>query len=146
MCIRDRYQVKVDPDRLRAFDVRFDDVTQALEESNQNSTGGFYVRGAQESLIRAVGRVGSLDDLRNVVVTSRAGVPILVGQVADVTVGPAMKRGEGSSNAQPAVVLGITKQPSVNTLELTARIDLSLIHISEPTRLLSISYAVFCLK
>ena len=118
-----QYQVKVDPDRLRAFDVRFDDVTQALEESNQNSTGGFYVRGAQESLIRAVGRVGSLDDLRNVVVTSRAGVPILVGQVADVTVGPAMKRGEGSSNAQPAVVLGITKQPSVNTLELTARID-----------------------
>jgi CzcA family heavy metal efflux pump len=118
-----QYQVKVDPDRLRAFDVRLDDVTRALEESNQNSTGGFYVQGAQESLIRAVGRVGAIDDLRNVVVASHGGVPIVVGQLADVSIGPAMKRGEGSSNAQPAVVLGITKQPAVNTLELTERID-----------------------
>lgn len=118
-----QYQIKLDPDRLRAFEVTLEDVTKALEESNQNSTGGFYVHGAQESLIRAVGRVGSLDDLRNVVVSARSGVPILVGQVADVSVGPAMKRGEGSSNAEPAVVLGITKQPAVNTLELTKRID-----------------------
>ncbi len=118
-----QYQVKVDPDRLRAFDVKLEEVTTALEESNQNSTGGFYVHGAQESLIRAVGRVGSLDDLRNVVVSARNGVPILIGQVADVSVGPAVKRGEGSSDAKPAVVLGITKQPAVNTLELTKRID-----------------------
>jgi CzcA family heavy metal efflux pump len=118
-----QYQVKIDPDRLRAFDVSLDEVTHALEESNQNSTGGFYVHGSQESLIRAVGRVGSLDDLRNVVVTSRNGVPVMVSQVADVSVGPATKRGEGSSNGQPAVVLGITKQPAVNTLELTKRID-----------------------
>ncbi len=118
-----QYQVKVDPDRLRAFDVRLDDVTRALEESNQNSTGGFFINGAQETLIRAVGRVGSLDDLRNVVIASHGGVPIMVGQIAEVSVGPAMKRGEGSSNAQPAVVLGITKQPAVNTLELTERID-----------------------
>ncbi|MGE0400850.1 MAG: efflux RND transporter permease subunit [Kofleriaceae bacterium] len=118
-----QYQVKVDPDRLRSFDVSLDDVLEALRESNQNSTGGFYVQGSQESLIRAVGRIGSLDDLRSVVVATRQGVPILVGQVAEVSVGPAMKRGEGSSNAAPAVVLGITKQPAVNTLELTARID-----------------------
>jgi CzcA family heavy metal efflux pump len=124
-----QYQVKVDPDRLRAFAVTLDDVTLALEESNQNSTGGFYVHGSQESLIRAVGRVGSLDDLRNAVVTARNGVPVLVGQVADVSVGPAMKRGEGSSDAKPAVVLGITKQPAVNTLELTKRLDKELVAI-----------------
>ena len=118
-----QYQVAVDPDRLRAFDVSLEEVLKAIEESNQNSTGGFFVHGAQESLIRAVGRVGSLDDLRNIVVSVRGGVPILVGQVAEVTVGPATKRGEGSSDAKPAVVLGITKQPAVNTLELTARID-----------------------
>ncbi|MEO8705950.1 MAG: efflux RND transporter permease subunit [Kofleriaceae bacterium] len=118
-----QYQVKIDPQRMRAFDVTLDDVTKALEESNQNSTGGFYIHGSQESLIRAVGRVGSVEDLRSVVISVRGGVPILVGQVADVVVGPAVKRGEGSSNAQPAVVLGITKQPSVNTLELTERID-----------------------
>ncbi|NVB80701.1 MAG: efflux RND transporter permease subunit [Kofleriaceae bacterium] len=121
-----QYQIQLDPERLRAFEVTLDEVTRALEESNQNSTGGFYVHGAQESLIRAVGRVGSLDDLRNVVVSARNGVPILVGQVANVSVGPAMKRGEGSSNALPAVVLGITKQPAVNTLELTKRIDAEL--------------------
>ncbi|MDQ3340838.1 MAG: efflux RND transporter permease subunit [Myxococcota bacterium] len=118
-----QYQVKVDPDLLRAFDVTLEQVETALEESNQNSTGGFLVRGGQESLIRGVGRITSGADLEQTVIVVRDGSPILVGQVARVEVAPGIKRGEGSSNAQPAVVLAIQKQPGANTLELTARID-----------------------
>jgi CzcA family heavy metal efflux pump len=124
-----QYQAKVDPERLRAFDVTLEQVTEALRESNANSTGGFYQRGGEESLIRGVGRLSGARDVEQAVVTVRDGVPILVGQVADVTVGPAIKRGEGSSDARPAVVLGIQKQPGANTLELTARIDRALAEI-----------------
>jgi len=118
-----QYQVRVDPDLLRAFDVTLAQVETALEESNQNSTGGFFVRGGQESLIRGVGRITSGADLEQTVLEVREGSPILVGQVAKVEVAPGLKRGEGSSNAQPAVVIAIQKQPGANTLELTGRID-----------------------
>jgi CzcA family heavy metal efflux pump len=118
-----QYQVRVDPDLLRAFDVTLAGVEDALRESNQSSTGGFFVRGGQESLIRAVGRIGSQEDLERAVITVRDGTPILVGQVAKVEAGPGIQRGEGSSNGRPAVVLAIQKQPGANTLELTSRID-----------------------
>ncbi|MFN0253388.1 MAG: efflux RND transporter permease subunit [Kofleriaceae bacterium] len=126
-----QYQVKVDPDRLRAFDVTLEQVAGALRESNSNSTGGFFERGGQEWLIRGVGRITSTSDVERAVVTVRDGVPILVGQVAEVTIGAAIKRGEGSSDAKRAVILGIQKQPGANTLELTARIDRELIAIGE---------------
>ena len=125
-----QYQVKVDPDRLRAFDVTLDQVVESLRESNGNSTGGFFERGGQESLIRGVGRITGAADIEQAVVTVRDGVPILVGQVAAVAVGPAIKRGEGSSDAKPAVILGIQKQPGSNTLELTKRLDRELAEIA----------------
>jgi CzcA family heavy metal efflux pump len=121
-----QYQVKVAPERLRAFEVTLDQVTEALRGSNANSTGGFFQRGGQESLIRGVGRITSAADVEEAVVTVRGGTPITIGQVAVVTVGPAIKRGEGSSDGKPAVVLGIQKQPGANTLELTARVDAEL--------------------
>jgi CzcA family heavy metal efflux pump len=118
-----QYQVRVDPARLGAFGVTLEQVAESLRESNQNSTGGFYVRGGQEALIRGVGRIGSAADIEQIVVAVRDDVPILISQIADVEIGAAIKRGEGSSDARPAVVLGIQKQPGANTLELTDRID-----------------------
>ena len=118
-----QYQVQVDPARLRAFDVTLDQVAAALRASNGNSTGGFFTRGGQEALIRGVGRITSAADVEQAVVTVRGGVPIQVGQVARVSIGAAIKRGEGASDGRPAVVLGIQKQPGANTLALTARID-----------------------
>ena len=118
-----QYQVRVAPERLAAFDVGLPDVLAALHASNANSTGGFMVRGGQEALIRGVGRLGGEADIASAVVTVRDGVPIVVGQVAEVELGPAIRRGTGSSDARPAVVIGIQKQPGANTLELTARID-----------------------
>ncbi|MRR13738.1 efflux RND transporter permease subunit, partial [bacterium] len=56
----------------------------------------------------------------------RNGVPVRVGQVATVVVGPALKRGEGSANAKPAVILGVLKQPGANTLLLTKEVDRTL--------------------
>ncbi len=126
-----QYQVRVDPDLLRAFDVSLGGVEEALRESNQSSTGGFLVRGGQESLIRGAGRITSKHDIEQAVIEVRDGTPVLVGQVAKVDVGPSLQRGEGSSNAKPAVVIAIQKQPGANTLELTSRIDRELTAIQK---------------
>jgi CzcA family heavy metal efflux pump len=126
-----QFQVLVDPEKLLAHKVSLQEVTKALRASNQSSSGGFLIQGAQERLIRGLGRIGSAADVERTVVTVHDGVPILVGQVAKVVVGPAIKRGEGSSNAEPAVVLGVLKQPGANTLRLTRRLDQSLDEIQK---------------
>ncbi|MGQ0508306.1 MAG: efflux RND transporter permease subunit [Myxococcaceae bacterium] len=118
-----QYQILIRPEALQALDVSFEQVVKALRTTNQNASGGFFVEGGQEYLLRAVGRARSAEDLGNTVVTVRGGQPIIVSQVADVRVGPKVKRGEGSANAEPAVILAVMKQPDANTLELTRRLD-----------------------
>jgi CzcA family heavy metal efflux pump len=121
-----QYQVLLRPEALHAYDVAFEDVARALETTNQNSSGGFYVEGGQEYLLRAVGRARGAEDVARTVVALRKGVPITVAQLAEVKVGPKLKRGEGSANGEPAVILAVLKQPAANTLELTRRLDLVL--------------------
>jgi CzcA family heavy metal efflux pump len=118
-----QFQVLVDPAKLQARNIALTDVARTLERSNRNVSGGFYVEGGQEYLIRGLGRVQGPDDVSGAVVTVRNGAPVRVGDLAEVTVGPAIKRGEGSINGEPAVVLAILKQPDANTLELTQRVD-----------------------
>jgi CzcA family heavy metal efflux pump len=118
-----QYQVIVRPDRLAAFGLGVEDVVEALRKSNENTSAGFYREGGQEYLIHGVGRIASPDDIAATVLVERGGQPILVRDVATVQIGGALKRGEGSHNAKPAVILGIQKQPAANTLELTERLD-----------------------
>jgi Cu/Ag efflux pump CusA len=118
-----QYQVEVDPDKLRRHAVTLEQVSHAIETSNQNSTGGFAVHGPQQNLVRGLGRLRSVDDLRRVVIATREDTTITVGQVANVEVGPAIHFGEGSVDAKPAVVMAISKQPGTNTIALTNLID-----------------------
>ncbi|MBM3269868.1 MAG: efflux RND transporter permease subunit [Candidatus Sericytochromatia bacterium] len=119
-------QVVVDPARLQARAVGLGEVVDALRESNRNVSGGFYVGTGQEYLIRGLGRVQDAADVGAAVVAVHDGGPVRVRDVADVVVGPALKRGEGSIRGRPAVVLAIQKQPDANTLELTRRLDRAL--------------------
>ncbi|MBA4159435.1 MAG: efflux RND transporter permease subunit [Gemmatimonadetes bacterium] len=124
-----QYQVLVSPEGLRAYDVTLQDVLAAAEGSNVNASGGVFMDRGQEYLIRGVGRVQDARDIASTVVTTRGGVPVLIGDVAEVRIGAAIKLGDGSVNAAPAVVMSIQKQPATNTLELTERIDATLSEI-----------------
>lgn len=124
-----QYQVFVDPARLAAYDVSLDDVMRAAESSNINASGGVFMDAGQEYLIRGTGRVRSIDDIGATVIAVRAGTPVLIRDVADVQIGPAVAIGKGSANALPAVILTVQKQPDTNTLELTERIDETLAEI-----------------
>ncbi|MEO5924800.1 MAG: efflux RND transporter permease subunit [Bryobacteraceae bacterium] len=121
-----QYQVLVDPRWLREYEVRLQDVESALRSANQNSSAGFHVAGGQEYLIQGVGRVRTEEEIGAVVIASRGARPILVRDVAQVRIGAALKRGEGSHNGRPAVILGILKQPGTNTLDLTKAVDRTL--------------------
>ncbi len=118
-----QYQVVVSPANLKAFNVSLTEVEEALRRSNRNTSAGFLVTGGQEFLIQGVGRASDIESIGQTVVATRGTQPILIEHLAQVQVGAALKRGEGSHNSKPAVVLGIQKQPGANTLELTRALD-----------------------
>ncbi len=118
-----QYQVLADPARMLATGVTLAEVLLAAEGSNANAAGGVYMDRGQEYVIRGIGRIHSADDVARTVVAVHGGVPVLLGQVADVVVGAAPKYGDGSVNGEPGIVLAVLKQPGANTLELTRRIE-----------------------
>ena len=121
-----QYEVVLDPARLASHGVAVGDVEQALTRANRNATAGFHVAQGQEYLIRGLGRFADTDAIAAVAVRTRSSIPVLVRDLGVVRVGAAIKRGEGSHNGRPAVILGIQKQPDVNTLDLTAQLEASL--------------------
>ncbi len=128
---RKQFQVLIDPQKLRQFGVSLAAVTSAVEKSNGNTTGGWIERGGREFLVRNLGRVQTPQDIAGTAIQSHNGVPITVGQVAQVVAGAGLKRGDGSANALPAVILNIEKQPGANTLELTKKVDAALDNIQK---------------
>ncbi|WP_392408690.1 efflux RND transporter permease subunit [Chlorogloeopsis fritschii] len=114
-----QYQVLVDPDKLKAFNVSLDDVTKAAQAANANAPGGFLITPDQETLVRGVGRIESIEQLKKSVIKASNGTPVLLEQVADVQIGAALKRGDGSSAGKKAVILTVNKQPTADTPSVT---------------------------
>jgi CzcA family heavy metal efflux pump len=121
-----QYQVLVDARRLLEYELSLQEVEGALERANQNASAGFHLAGGQEYLIQGLGRVKNVEEIGAIAITARQSRPIYIRDVADVRVGPALKRGLGSHNGSPAVIMGIQKQPGANTLTLTRQLDATL--------------------
>jgi CzcA family heavy metal efflux pump len=118
-----QFQVVVSPERLWAADIALQEVEDALRGGSRNTSAGFSVATGQEYLIQGLGQIRTVQDIEGTVVAVRETRPIFVGDLANVRVGGALKRGEGSYNGEPAIVLGIQRQPDVNTLQLTRTLD-----------------------
>ncbi len=118
-----QYQVLLSAAKLRAHDLSLHEVEEALAESNRNTSAGFRVSGGQEYLVQGIGRASTISDIEQTVIASRNGRPILVRDLGEVRIGEALKRAEGSHDGNAAVILGIQKQPGVNTLALTRALD-----------------------
>lgn len=141
---RRQFQVLVDPPALRRYDVSLQDVEQAIVDNNQNVSGGYLDKqGPNELLVRAIGRVQTLDDLRKTVVGLRDGRPVSLAQVAVVREAAQVRRGDSSAFVRnrvraeesmaagepqpawrggPAVMLTINKQPGADTRTVTDEI------------------------
>jgi len=112
------YEVALDPERMRIYNVSHHDLVQALEESNLNFSGGFITGTATEMDVRGLGRINSLEDVANVVVVVRDGVPVRVNDLAEVRDGSAVRRGIARVNEREAVIMTVTKQFGTDTLSI----------------------------
>lgn len=133
---RKQFQVLVDPNELLRFGVTLEDVKSAVRGSNQNTAGGYLdEQGPNEYLVRSLGRIKTVGELRRVVVKHRDGQSLRLEQVARIVEGPQVKRGDSSAFTRgpngefeggPAVVLTINKQPNADTRKVTEQVSAAL--------------------
>jgi Cu(I)/Ag(I) efflux system membrane protein CusA/SilA len=103
-----QYQVEVDPERLRAFNIPVTRVTQAIAAHNVDIGARVLEMGGREYMIRGLGYLKGVEDIENVALGATAnGTPIRVADVATVQVGPAPRRGAADLNGRGEVVAGI---------------------------------------
>ncbi|MCP5269388.1 MAG: efflux RND transporter permease subunit [Zoogloeaceae bacterium] len=126
-----QYRVELKPAQLQALGVEREQLETALRDFGANTSGGFLESNGREYLIRQIGRTSRVDDLQNVVVTVRNGQPILLKQLADVVLAPAIKRGDGSFNSKPAVILSVQKQPGADSVKLTREVEHTMAELSK---------------
>lgn len=120
-----QYKILVSPEKLASFRISLNEVLNAVERCNINSSGGVFEESGKEYLIRGIGKVQDTQDIENSVIKVKNNVPIFIKDVANVEIGAKVKIGDGSVNAKPSVVMLIQKQPQANTLELTEKLDLA---------------------
>ncbi|HEX2752226.1 MAG TPA: CusA/CzcA family heavy metal efflux RND transporter, partial [Alphaproteobacteria bacterium] len=113
------YQVLVDPNKLRAYDIPLQMVIEAVRSSNQETGGRTLEMAETEYLIRSFGYVNKPEDLAQAVLKSMDGTPITVGDVARVVGGPAIRRGITELNGEGEAVGGIVvMRPGANALDV----------------------------
>lgn len=117
-----QFQVLVDPHALHKYEVTLSDVEAALKAGNINVSGGFIDNGAEEAVLRGIGRIESIEDIELSVVKHQDGRSVLVRDVANVVLGEQTKRGDSSVNGNDAVVLTIQKQPGADTRAVSDQI------------------------
>ena len=123
-----QYQVVLDPDRLRAYNIPHGKVIAAIRNANQETGGSVLELGEAEYMVRSGGYLKSLDDFRSIpIVTSDAGVPVLLKDVARIQIGPEMRRGIAELNGVGEVAGGvIVMRSGKNALETIAAVKAKL--------------------
>jgi Cu(I)/Ag(I) efflux system membrane protein CusA/SilA len=103
-----QYQIVLDPDKLRAYDIPHARVIEAVQKANQEAGGSVLEMGEAEYMVRASGYLASLDDFRKIPLkTAGGGVPVLLGDVARIQLGPEMRRGIADLNGEGEVAGGV---------------------------------------
>jgi copper/silver efflux system protein len=116
------YQIDLDPERLRSYGVSLGEVYSAVSRANSAVGGGVVQKGNAEYLIRSVGWIKGLDDLRRTVVAARNGVPIDLQTLATVQMGPAVRRSVLEKDGNEAVGGVVLMRHGENPLEVTRRV------------------------
>jgi len=121
------YQILMNPEKMKHYGIGMDEVIGVVTKMNQNAAGGVLYEYGNEYIIRGILSTNKISELGKAVIKTTNDIPILLENIADVTIGnKAPKLGIASYRGKAAVLLTITKQPSTSTLELTDKLDASL--------------------
>jgi CzcA family heavy metal efflux pump len=126
-----QYQILANPQRMDFFGISLSELVRASAEANGNSSGGFVNEYGNEYIVKGIGRTNKTEEIGRSIIKNSNGQPIRIEDVSDVQIGSAPKIGDASSNAKPSVVLSISKQPEINTLKLTKKIDDALLDLQK---------------
>jgi HME family heavy-metal exporter len=118
-----QYRITPDPVQMTRLSITPQQVELAVQRFGANTGGGFVDQHSREYLIRNIGLTNRLEDLRNLVVTVQNGSSILLRQVAKVEFAARPKRGDAGYQGAPAVIIGVQKQPSADTVTLTRQVE-----------------------
>jgi cobalt-zinc-cadmium resistance protein CzcA len=117
------YQTLVDPQKLRYFGLAIADVYDALKRNNENAGGGILAEHAEQYLIRSIGLIRGVDDIRNIVLRENAGTPVYIRDVADVRVGEEVRYGAMVKGGYTEAVGGVIMMTAGgNAKEVVTRI------------------------
>ncbi len=113
-----QYQIDVDPNKLRAYNIPLSTIVQAVQRSNNNVGGNVVEQAGQWAVVRGIGLIQSTDDVANIVIGSANGTGIYVRNVADVKLGNAFRTGVLDKNGKEAVGGVVIARYGVNTLDV----------------------------
>jgi cobalt-zinc-cadmium resistance protein CzcA len=102
-----QYQIELDPDRMRKYDIALDGIIATVTENNRNVGGQYIVLGAEEYLVRGIGLLESMEDIRNLPLKNVDGIAVTIADIAEVQYGHDVRRGMVSLNGEREVVAGI---------------------------------------
>ena len=117
------YQVLADPEKLMFYKTSFFELAETCKGISINSTGGILRQYGNEYIVRGIARTSDLEELGNSLIKTENGKPVRISDVSEIVIGSAVKMGYGSRNANPAIIISVSKQPGTNTLDLTERIE-----------------------
>ncbi|HET8923655.1 MAG TPA: CusA/CzcA family heavy metal efflux RND transporter [Candidatus Acidoferrum sp.] len=117
-----QYQVDIDPNRLRSYGLPLSAVVRAVMASNSNVGGNVVSQNGSWSIVRGLGLIGNLDDIRNVVVASHNGTPVYVKDLGSVHIGDAFRMASLVKNSSEAVGGVIVARTGENTKEVIDRV------------------------
>lgn len=119
-----QYQINVKQEQLALYGLTISDVVEAARNAHSTASAGYVPNWENQELpIRQIARVTSVESIRQAIVKFHGGAAVTIGQVADVQLGPAPKRGTAADRGISAVVVSVQKSPGTNTLAMTAQID-----------------------
>ena len=126
-----QYQVLVDPIKMAHYDITMHEMAEICQSMCVNSVGGVIRDFGNEYALRGMGRTTDLEELGKTYIKTINDKPVFVSDVAEVKLGSAVKMGYASLNAEDAIILSISKQPNINTLEVTKNIERNLREIKK---------------
>ncbi|MFT3845481.1 MAG: efflux RND transporter permease subunit [Lacibacter sp.] len=126
-----QFQILASPQKMSYYNVSLTELLKASEEANKNAAGGFMSEYSNEYIVRGIGRTSDLNELGRSLIKTVNGSPVKIEDVAEIKIGSAIKIGDGSLKANPAVIMTVMKQPGINTLELTDKIDIALAELKK---------------